>query len=62
MIGYAEMKRLAAEAQDQFPLTPDHIMAMQITGSRDCLNQLVEERMLWMLNQAFGKNKNEPNP
>lgn len=59
MISYAEMKRLAAEAQDKYPLTHKHIMMMQISGSRECLNGLVEERMLWMLNQAFdiGKNK-----
>lgn len=52
------MRRLAAEAQDKFPLTREQAMILQMTRDRNCVVGLCEERILWMLNQAFEIGKN----
>ena len=59
MINREAMIELSAKAQDKFPLTQEQATILHFTGDRNCVIGLCEERILWMLNQAFeiGKNK-----
>lgn len=58
MISEQEMRRLAAESQDLFPLTNEQRTILRFTGDRSCTIGLCEERVLWMLNQAHEIGKN----
>jgi hypothetical protein len=59
MLTYKEMKALSAQAQDEFPLTEEMQFILSATGNRECTAELVETRILWMLNQAYNKGKHD---
>lgn len=58
MITGEKMMELVALAQDKYPLTAQHIALARMTGSLHS-SGLIEQRVLWMLSEAFemGYNK-----
>lgn len=59
MITQSKLMELSAKAQDKFPMSVQQGFILRHTGDRSCVVELTEQRILWMLNQAYELGKKE---
>ena len=59
MINHSKMMELSALAQDTFPMRQEQALMYEMTGDRRVFTGLIEERVLWMLNEAYKLGKAE---